>query len=501
MESPKLTAELIKGFAGSLLSKRFDNLVATPDFHEQLWDLCCSDYRQIAIAAPRGHAKSTAVTHSFVLASVLFRSKSYVIIVSDTVGQASQFLHDIKMELIDNDDLQDLFEVEGLEKDTEEDIIVKFRDGHKARIQAKGSEQKMRGLKWMGQRPDLIVGDDLENDEIVMNQERREKFRRWFYGALLPALSDKGQVRIVGTILHLDALLERLMPSETAKDTIKEPLRSYSLDDTKPWVSYRYRAHSSDGKEFLWPEKFTPERLIAIRKDYVSQGFPEGYAQEYLNYPIDESTSFFRRSDLRPMSEDDWKKPKKYYAAVDFAISDKERADFTVIAVCGVDSDGTMHIVDMIRDRLDAKGIIDAMFGVQKDWSPEIFTVETGAIDRAIGPFLNDEMVRRNMFININKETPVKDKQSRARSIQGRLRAHNVKFDVDSMWYDQLEEEMLTFPRGRHDDQVDALSWLGLTVDKFIVGQTEQELEEEEWENEYLEASDHDTGRSFITGY
>lgn len=498
---PRLTAPLIKGFAGSMLSKRFDNLVATPKFHEDLWELCCSDYRQVAIAAPRGHAKSTAVTHAYVLASILFRAKSYVIIISDTVGQSTQFLHDIKLELTDNDNLIELFGVEEFEKDTEDDVIVKMKDGHRFRIMAKGSEQKMRGLKWRGSRPDLIVGDDLENDEIVMNQERREKFRRWFYGALLPALSDHGQVRIVGTILHLDALLERLMPSETAKDTIKEDLVSYSSDTTKPWRSYRFRAHSPDYKHILWEEKFPLERLVAIRRDYKEQGFPEGYAQEYLNYPIDEATAFFKRSDLQKMTEEDWKRPMKYYAAVDFAISDKERADYTAMAVCGMDSEGTMYVVDMIRDRLDAKGIIDTMFALQKRWEPEIITTESGAIDKAIGPFLQEEMLRRNIFLNLNKEVPVKDKQSRARSIQGRLRAGSVKFDKDAMWYSPLEEELLTFPRGRHDDQVDALSWLGLTIDKFLLGPTEEELEDEEWEEEYANEYDQFNGRSLITGY
>ena len=81
-------------------------------------------------------------------------------------------------------------------KDTEDDCIVKFTDGTEFRIAAKGSEQKMRGLKWNNKRPDLIVGDDLENDEIVLNTERRQKFKRWFYGALVPSLSQTGVIRI-----------------------------------------------------------------------------------------------------------------------------------------------------------------------------------------------------------------------------------------------------------------------------------------------------------------
>ena len=142
----------------------------------------------------------------------LFRESDYVLVVSDTVSQAVQFLGDIKKELTDNEDLTSLFGVKGLLKDTEDDIICEMDDGHLFRVQARGSEQKVRGLKWKNKRPSLLICDDMENDEIVLNRDRRLKFKRWFYAALLPALSDKGKVRVVGTILHMDSLLENLMP-------------------------------------------------------------------------------------------------------------------------------------------------------------------------------------------------------------------------------------------------------------------------------------------------
>ena len=190
----KLTAEVVAGFSASLLQKSYDSAVESPACHMEWWEMCCSPHPKVAIAAPRRHAKSTAITLAYVLASLLFRNKRYVLIVSDTVTQATQFLNDVKKELADNDKIKTLFGIQSFPKDAEDDFIVEFADGEQFRVTAKGSEQKMRGLKWNNKRPDLIVGDDLENDEIVLNSDRRQKFKRWFYGALVPSLAVGGVI-------------------------------------------------------------------------------------------------------------------------------------------------------------------------------------------------------------------------------------------------------------------------------------------------------------------
>ena len=194
----KLNAQIIEGFVGSILAKRFDQPAPIPQVHREWWELCTSNERFVAIAAPRDHAKSTAITFSYLLACLLFRQRIFALIVSDTETQAILFLQGIKRELQDNDDLISLFGLKldysgkvKFSKETESDVIVEFDDGQQFRIMAKGSEQKVRGLKWGSKRPDLIICDDLENDEIVMNRERREKFRKWFFGALVPCRSQR----------------------------------------------------------------------------------------------------------------------------------------------------------------------------------------------------------------------------------------------------------------------------------------------------------------------
>ena len=501
-----LTGEAVEGFVGSVLAKRFDQPAPIPECHREWWRLCTSKYPFVAIAAPRGFAKSTAITHSYTLACALFRERSFILLISGTEGQSILFLNDLKNELKDNTNIHMLFGIPKFLKDAETDIIVEMPDGHRFRIMAKGAEQQMRGAKWAGKRPDLIICDDIEEDEQVMNKERREKFRKWFFGALLPLRSDHGIVRIVGTILHMDSMLERLMPEyqlaerKKSKLLIQEPLKIWT-DYKLPWKSVKYRAHDSNWENLLWPEKRTREWLEMEREKYIAQGMPEVYSQEYLNIPIDESTAFFKRKDFIPQLEEDKKKLLTYYVGSDFAVSEADRADWSVFIVGGMDENGLLHIVNVIRDRMDAKDIIDTILHLERFYKPELFAIEKGQIEKAIGPFLNEEMVKHSVFPNIVKLAPSMDKSQRARSIQARIRARGVRFDKEADWYQTFEDELTRFPRDKHDDQVDALAYLGLVVDKMVEAPTNNELQEVAYQEEYRTSGLHETGRSPTTGY
>ena len=76
-----------------------------------------------------------------------------------------------------------------------------------------------------------------------------------------------------------------------------------------------------------------------------------------------------------------------------------------------------------------------------------------------------------------------------------------VKFDKNADWYPQLEDEMCTFPRGKHDDQVDSIAYLGLLLDKMVEAPTRQEQEDEEYDDELRDSDGYGAGRSGFTGY
>lgn len=496
----QLTADAIEGFTLGVLASRYDQPKPIPQFHREMWALCCSPHLQVSIAAPRGHAKSTAITFAYVMAELFFRTSNHVLVISANESLAAAFLHDIRVELEENELLGQLFGPFQVLKDSETELIVQCPDKHRWRVVVKGSGQRMRGLKWERKRPDLVVGDDLEDDEIVLNEERREKFRRWFYGAVRPITRGGGRIRLVGTIIHLDSLLERTMPGTHHQNTRTTGLKIWSTTPQKGWMAVKYEAHNDDFSEILWPAQASRERLQAIRKEFAEMGMLDVYGQEYRNQPIDESTAYFRRQDFLPMTEGDRERRKIFYVGGDLAISEKKKAAYTCFVVGGVDEAKCLHIVDVRRGHWDTHEIIEELFSINSRWQPALIRMESENIEKAIRPVLDSEMVRRQTFLPYDTGIPGKDKQQRARAFQFRMRAGNVKFDKVTDWYAAYEEEVSHFPKWRTLDQVDASAWLGMLVADELTAPTEEELYEDEYQ-QMRYADSIAAGASAITGY
>lgn len=486
----RLDATIVNGFQGSLLASRYDDPKPTPDFHIALWELCCSDETFIACAAPRGHAKSTAVTHAYVLAAVLFRDASNVMIVSDTEDQAIQFLNDIKLEIEENEALREEFHINRFVRESQKQIVVSIgEDGHQFRIFIKGAGKSLRGSKWRSKRPDLIIGDDMENDEMVENPERRKKLKKWLLKALVPMLADKGRIRLVGTVLHSDSLLEYALTS-------------------KLWKSYRFKAHNADFSEILWPDKFSKQRLLKLRAVFEEAGELDGYSQEYLNEPIDETTALFHKEDFIPIPEEENDEYLEYYIGGDFAISKKTSADYTVFVVLGITKAGKKRVVNVVRGRLDTLEIIDQIFELQLTYKPQFFIFEDENINKALGPVLYEEMDKREIFPLVELVKPSSDKIIRARPLIAQVRAKQLQFDTEAFWFSELQLEMLQFPRGKKDDQVDSLGSIFLKLRQLFEATTESkepdaadEEEDDDYFDEYDYMSDDELGRCAETGY
>lgn len=485
----KLTAEMIEAFSGVYLSHRYDSPQPTPDFHRECWARYCSNHPACATAAPRNHAKSTALTHDFGLAIVCFRVDPYVILVGASEEMAIEHLGDIANELRENEDLKRDFRIKEFIQEQKTDIIVECTDGYQFRILARGAEQKIRGRKWNGRRPGVIIGDDLEDDEQVENRDRRRKFSKWFFRACKQSLRDGGIIRIHGTILHEDSLLNHLIKN-------------------REWNSKCYRAHASfdDFSDILWPEKFPPERLKAIRQEFINEGDSPGYSQEYLNDPFDFGDAFLSKDQFVPMKEEDHESFKVFGVGVDFAISKADKANRTSFTVGGKDLQNILHHVDQRVGRMDSLEIIEEFFSIEQHWHPAMFWVEDGMIWKAIKPMLDAEMQRRDIWINYTALNPIKDKKARGRPLQKRMKSGGCRFDKEKEWYPAYEAELLRFTGNSEallDDQFDSTAWLSYGFELLKDLEEGDDMTEEEEEFAYLAAELRagGTGRSQVTGY
>lgn len=480
-------ADVIEATSGIFLSPGYDNAKPTPEFHRECWNRYASSHPACATAAPRNHAKSSALTHDFIICAAVWRFQEYIILVGATEEMAIEHLGDIAKEFKENEALIAHFHIKSFIVDQRTDIIVEFEDGHQFRIIARGAEQKIRGRKWRGKRPGLIVFDDIEDDEQVSSRDRRVKFRRWFFRACKQALRDGGLIRGHGTILQEDSLLARLM---------KNP----------QWDTVTYKAHESydDFSNILWPEKFPEARLRQIRAEFEAEGDSAGYSQEYLNDPFDSDDAFLRKEQFLPMTDEDRQKFKIRAVGVDFAISKKDAANRTSFTVGGKDMEGLIHIEDERVGRMGSFEIIEEFFSVNAAWTPVAFFVEDGQIWKAISDPLYAEMQKRDIYFTVIATTPVTDKKTRGFSLQKRMKARGMRFDKEASWYEQYEAELLRFTgmgEAIADDQFDSTVNLSRGFETWNVEEEDAKTEEELDFDAQSQALYGSSGQSSVTGY
>jgi predicted phage terminase large subunit-like protein len=148
------------------------------------------------------------------------------------------------------------------------------------------------------------------------------------------------------------------------------------------------------------------------------------------------------------------------------------------------------------------------MFSIQQRWSPEVFWVEDGVIWKSVRSMIYREMQVRDITINFEAINPVKDKATRGRSYQKRMRAGLCRFDKHAEWYPDFEQENLRFTgiaQATLDDQFDSPALLSKGFDDFAHVEKEDFYDDEErdleagfWQRKTMNNSD---GRSVHSGY
>lgn len=186
--------------------------------HQELYDMLQKVDEQasqrIAVAAPRGNAKSTLVSLFFILWIICTEREKYVLLLSDTKDKAAQFLANVREELQTNEKLRKDYphvcELPGRRPAPRRWRESRLETRNGCCITAAGAGQSLRGSKFQTYRPGLIILDDIENEENTATPEAREKMETWFNRTVLKAGNPQTHIVMVGTIQHYDSLLAKL---------------------------------------------------------------------------------------------------------------------------------------------------------------------------------------------------------------------------------------------------------------------------------------------------
>ncbi|WP_413207983.1 phage terminase large subunit [Rhodospirillum sp. A1_3_36] len=419
--------------------------------------------------APRGNAKTTW-GEIFVTYCVVHNLKHFVVFLSDSLDQAATMLEAVKAELDTNPRLAMDFPDACGEGPVWQVAEVVTANGVK--IKAGGARKRLRGMRYGAHRPDLVWSDDLENDENIKSPEQRQKLEEWINKAVEPLGPPDGSmdIWIVGTVLHPDAVIQRLSrnplwQARRFQAIIDWPERM-DLWETWEGILRNHGREAADafhrenqgemerGAQVLWPQVQTLLKLMVIRVRVGDAAFQS----EYQNDPMNAEDCVFSTlttwtglvSILRA-----W----KHFGSCDPSLGKNNKGrDPSAILVGAVDEDGDrLYVVEaLIRRRVPDK-IISDIISLQGAYRCMKWGIETIQFQEFLRTTLIARSIKERCPVPAYPLTPHSDKVARIEAIQPYVEAGFIQF---SPAHTVLLEQLRHFPRADHDDGPDALEML-----------------------------------------
>ncbi len=425
----------------------------TADFQREMFMLTeRQDIRNLFTVAFRGSAKSTIFTTSYPMWAILgVPQKKFVLILCQTQAQAKQHMMNLRRELENNALLKnDLgpFQEEHNEWGSSSLVFSNLN----ARITAVSSEQSIRGLRHNQHRPDLIVGDDLEDLASTKTREGRNKTYQWLTGEVVPAGDRDTRLVIVGNLLHEDSLMMRLR-DDVERERLDGVFKMYPL---------------VKNGAILWPGKYPT--MIDIENEKRKAANEYAWQREYLLEIVPDEEQAIRREwisyyDAIPEPEvilEEYRSHTEIRIAIDLAISQRDSADYTAIVpafLLEVRDGYRIYILPkIINKRMTFPETVETCKMLDKSYRENgqrpTFVIEDVAYQKALPQQLENEG-----FWNIKTTRPGnQDKRSRLVLTANLIKTGKVLFPREGA--EQLIQQIVHFGVEKHDDLADAFSSL-----------------------------------------
>lgn len=402
--------------------------------------------RKKLILMPRGHLKSTLITIGYVVQQIVKNPNIRVLIQSATWEMAVDFLTEIKRHLRENQDLIRLYG--DLTMDAEEwsadRITLKRTDKN-----IKGPTVKAAGIETnlVGSHPDLIVIDDPHNRDNSQTAEQINSVVNRFRDCI-DLLEPGGQLIVVGTRWNIADLYGWIQDKE-----------NHVYQDFDVMIKRSFEGNIETGEDFvpLWPEKFDLEEL---RKRLRADGWYQ-FAGQYQNDPIPEQDAKFKREWFKYFDPTDVRgRDFVKILTIDPAISLSKDADFTAMAVVGVDQWSNVFVLDLWRGKVAPTQLINKIFELAELWHPNHIGIETVAYQKALAYSIREEMSKRQRYLPLTEIQPQeRTKDLRIQGLQPLYENGKVFHNKTHALNYYLEQELTSFPRGKNDDMIDAFSY------------------------------------------
>jgi len=399
------------------------------------------EIKRLIIEMPPRHGKST-------LASVLFPAwylgkhpEREVITTSYSGELAKKFGGDTR-DIFSDAQFRAVFDV-NLKEDSQAKNLWTTDSGGSYTSVGRGGTTTGRGADL------LIIDDPFSNREEAESKTIRESVWNWYTSTAYTRLEKGGAVVVIHTRWHTDDLIGRLLEKQE--------------QGGDEWVRIRFPAIAEEDEPYrkagepLWPEKYDLDALQNIKANVGVYDWNALYQQN----PITSETQLFHREWFKYFQDSDLvNKNLLVYATVDLAIGEKEQSDNTAICVFGKERNNPqIYVLDLYAGHLDPLQTIEYLFSIKSKYGSNFIKcgIESVAFQKALQYFIVEEQRKRQNYFDVIELKAKGAKETRIMGLIPMLKAGVIFFRNT---YTELEEELLLFPKGKHDDRADALAYV-----------------------------------------
>jgi len=408
--------------------------------------------KKLLIVAPRGFGKTTLLQLGFAAQRILFNKSRFIVPISKSEINALNQTETLKMQLVSNLMIKKLW---GSMK-TQQFSKEQWRANNMLRtvVMPRGSGQQVRGLL-LDNRPDLLIGDDVEDIEGVESETQREKLKRRIMEDYLNCVDFKKndwRIVFIGSMLHEDSFLAN----------IEDNYRAAIKAGRKPAWHVINLPLCDDNYKSNWPEAYTDEWIQDKLAEYASMGLLDSFAREFMGVPTSAEANF-RREYFRQYKESELPEDVRR-RLVNVVISDpaktaKKTSCDTAIVVWGIDLVGqSYYLRSIVREHLHLDEIITRVLDAAARWRARAIGVEvTGSEEQIMYPLKNEMLIRRQVY-HVEELRARGKKEERAATMLPYYKMHRI-FHEESI-ASLIELPLLSFPRCKKWDVIDAASYL-----------------------------------------